>query len=239
MIDTHCHLLRGLDDGPETLEESAALARELVHAGVRTVVCTPHLSRRYPTDFDLAGERLAELETALVAEELELELLLAAEISPAVAIRTENAELRRHAIGGRFVLVELEVNTAAGFALTIVEQLAGNGLVPVLAHPERCRAVRRDTTPLLAAREAGAIVQVVANSLAGAWGSTIARAAWGLLALGRADVVASDAHRPGRKDSLAGVLDGLYERLDEEEVERLTVDTPRALIAGLTPRRRD
>jgi protein-tyrosine phosphatase len=239
MIDTHCHLLHGLDDGPTTLEESVALARELVEAGVRTVVCTPHLSRRYPTDFDLAKQRLMEIETALQAEELELEVMLAAEISPALAVRTDNAELGRHAIGGRFVLIELEVDTAAGFALTIVKQLAGNGLIPVLAHPERCRAVRRDTTPLLAAQEAGAIVQVVANSLGGAWGGTIARAAWGLLTLGRADVVASDAHHPGREGSLAGVLDDLYERLEDEEVERLTVETPRALVAGLTPQRRD
>jgi protein-tyrosine phosphatase len=239
MIDTHCHLLHGLDDGPNTLEESVALARELVGAGVRTVVCTPHLSRRYPTDFDLAEHRLAELEAAVRTEKLELELMLAAEISPALAATTDNAELRRHAIGGRFVLVELEADTAAGFALTIVGQLAGNGLLPVLAHPERCRAVRRDTTPLLAARQSGAIVQVVANSLGGAWGSTIAQAAWGLVTLGRADVVASDAHRPGREGSLAGVLESLYERLDEEEVERLTVDTPRALVAGLNPRRRD
>jgi protein-tyrosine phosphatase len=238
MIDTHCHLLQGLDDGPETLEESVALARELIEAGVRTVVCTPHLSRRYHTDFDLAERRLAELETAVQAHDLKLELLLAAEISPALAVVTDHVELHRHAIGGRFVLVELEPDTAAGFALTIVEQLAGKGLVPVLAHPERSRAVRRDTTALVAAREAGAVVQVVANSLGGAWGNTIARAAWGLLALGHVDVLASDAHRPGQDGSLAGVLDDLYERLDKDEVERLTVDTPEALLAGLSPPRR-
>lgn len=239
MIDTHCHLLRGLDDGPKSLEDSVTLARELVEAGVRTVVCTPHLSRRFPTDFVLARERLTELESALREAELDLELQLAAEIAPALAVTMDETELRRHAIGGRFVLVELEPDTAAGFAPVIVEQFAQDGLVPVLAHPERCRAVRRDTGPLLAAREAGAIVQIVANSLVGAWGGAIANAAWAFIALGRADLVASDAHRPGREDSLRHALASLYERFDEDEVDRLTVDTPQALLAGMTPPQRD
>jgi protein-tyrosine phosphatase len=239
MVDTHCHLLRGLDDGPKTLDESVALAAELVEAGVRTVVCTPHLSRRYPTDFAVAQKRLVELEAALREAGLALELSLAAEIAPGLAVTMDNAELRRHAIGDRFVLVELEANTAASFAPVIAEQLARDGLFPVLAHPERCRAVRRDTAPLIAAREAGAVVQVVANSLGGAWGSTIARAAWGFIARGRADLVASDAHRPGRADALGLVLTRLYDRLGEDEVQRLTVETPRALLAGLTPQRPD
>jgi protein-tyrosine phosphatase len=166
---------------------------------------------------------------------LDLELRLAAEIAPAVAVKLDSSELRSHAIGERFVLIELEPDTAAGFGSMMVEELAPDGLVPVLAHPERCRALQRDLAPLVAAREAGAIVQVVANSLGGAWGSTIAHAAWNLVALGRSDVVASDAHRAGRKRSLSQVLARLYDRVGEEEADRLLVDRPRALVAGVLP----
>ena len=50
MIDTHCHLLPAIDDGPPSTRESLELARQLVDTGVRMVVCTPHFSRRFPTD---------------------------------------------------------------------------------------------------------------------------------------------------------------------------------------------
>ena len=61
VIDTHCHLLPGLDDGPATAADAVALAERLAADGVETVVCTPHFSRRYPTDHAEAGERLQEL----------------------------------------------------------------------------------------------------------------------------------------------------------------------------------
>jgi protein-tyrosine phosphatase len=231
MIDTHCHLLRGLDDGPKTLEESVALARELVEAGVRTVVCTPHLSRQYPTDFDLADERLAELETALATEELELELLLAAEIGPEQLLRCDPEELRRRAIGSRFVLVELEPATPSAFPPLATAHLAENDLVPVFAHPERCRAVQRDLSLVDSVRAHGARAQIVASSVAGSWGETIRHAAWALLSSGRADLVASDSHRPHRSNNLAAVLFELAERLGEPEVRRLTVEVPGLLLA--------
>ena len=58
MIDTHCHLLFGLDDGPRTLGESVELAWELVAGGVEAVLCTPHFTEMFPTSHDEAGSRL-------------------------------------------------------------------------------------------------------------------------------------------------------------------------------------
>ncbi|HZC28110.1 MAG TPA: CpsB/CapC family capsule biosynthesis tyrosine phosphatase, partial [Gaiellaceae bacterium] len=65
MIDTHCHLLPGLDDGPQRAVESVELARALARAGVQHVVCTPHVSRRYPTRPREAHERLEAVRTLL------------------------------------------------------------------------------------------------------------------------------------------------------------------------------
>jgi protein-tyrosine phosphatase len=199
---------------------------------VTTVVCTPHLSRRFPTDLRLARERLRDLEGALVDAGVPLQLELAAEIAPANAVAMATAELRERAIGGTYVLVELEPGTAASFGELIVAQLAPEGLVPVLAHPERCRALQRDLAPLTAAREAGAVVQVVANSLAGSWGTTVAHTAWNLITSERADVVASDAHGQGRRGALTRVLPRLYERVGGEVGDRLVIATPRALVEG-------
>jgi protein-tyrosine phosphatase len=104
----------------------------------------------------------------------------------------------------------------------------------VFAHPERCRAIQRDTSALAEARARGGIVQVVASSLAGAWGGTVGRAAWSFVASGRADLVASDAHRPGRQ-RLRRVLGMLAERIGDDATGRLTESAPRRIWHGDRP----
>lgn len=236
MIDTHCHLLPEIDDGPRSMDESLELARELIEVGVHTVVCTPHQSRRFPTDPETALVRLAELRTALETAGAELTLHLSAELSPTVALSLAPERLRALAMGGRYLLVELEPTTPASAVATVFHQLEPEGLVPIFAHPERCRAVMRDVTVLTVAREAGALVQVVATSLAGTWGRSVQRGARGLLAEGRVDLLGSDAHRPGRTSRrLQEVLQWLAARFGDETMQCLTSRTPQAVLAGQTP----
>jgi len=197
VIDTHCHLLHALDDGPAKLDDSVVLARELVRAGVRRVVCTPHYSRRFRTDHARAAERVSELEAHLAQAGLPLSLSLAAEVSPAFAAAEPISELSPRSIGG-FLVVELEPTTPAAVLGTVVERLEKRDLLPIFAHPERCSSVRQQPRLLAEARARGALVQVVAPSLAGHWGSAVTGAAWSLLDSGLVDLLASDSHRPGR-----------------------------------------
>jgi protein-tyrosine phosphatase len=233
MIDTHCHLLPGLDDGTRSLSEAAALAGELRDAGVTTVLCTPHLSRRFPTDLAVARERLAALASELAAAEIALELHLAAELSPNFAVSLDAGALEGVTIGGRYVLVELEPATPASAVETIFEHLQGRSLRPVFAHPERCRSVAQDPRTLVAAREAGALVQVVATSVAGSWGRGVERAALGLLDAGRVDLLGSDSHRPGRAGRrVLDVLQLLARRWGDDVVHQLTVEGPRDVLGA-------
>ncbi len=232
MIDTHCHLLPRLDDGPSSDADAVALAEELVQAGATTIVCTPHFNRRYPTDHEVARERLTYMRTLLADSGLEVELELAAEIGPATALNGGDDELQQRAISGRFLLVELEPETPAGVLPVLCERVEGLELTAVFAHPERCRAVQRDLRALSQARERGALVQVVASSLGGSWGHTTARTAWALVASARADLVGSDAHRPGLGQGIGRVLRELEERVGAVEAHRLLVETPHAMVVG-------
>jgi protein-tyrosine phosphatase len=233
VIDTHCHLLPGIDDGTRSLEEAVDLAAELVEAGVHTVVCTPHQSNRFPTDPRAAAERLVELRAALERAGSSLNLHLSAELSAAAALSLEPERLRALAMGGRYLLVELEPTTPASAVETVFNHLEAEKLTPIFAHPERCRAVMQDVTVLGAARDGGALVQLVSTSLAGAWGRSVQRGARGLLAEGRVDLLGSDAHRPGRTTRrLQDVLRWLGERFGDETVLRLTGTTPEAVLAG-------
>jgi protein-tyrosine phosphatase len=230
VIDTHCHLLPGLDDGPRDLEGAVALARQLVDAGVSAVVCTPHFSRRYPTTLAAARKRLVQHHSTLFALEVPLSLKLAAEVSPAVVASAPAEELVARSIGG-FLFVELEPNTPAPFIATAFDRLAQEGLRPVFAHPERCPAARRQPRLLEETRAQGALVQVVASSLTHRWGPETEEAAWRLLETGGADLLASDAHRAHRGGSHLEHASALVvERFGIDALHQLTQRAPARIL---------
>jgi len=233
LIDTHCHLLPRVDDGPRSDAESLGLARRLVEEGVTTVVCTPHFSDRFPTPSLVAQERHEELVRELAALGLELETAVAAEVSVPKALETSYERLEARAIGGRFLLVELVKETPAAAPGLVLSRLASVGLVPVFAHPERCGAVRRQPVLLDDLRDAGALVQVVAPSLAGSWGDEIWAAGWELVESGRADLLASDAHRASASSpQLAAVAELVEVRYGAAVRHELTEVAPARLVEG-------
>ena len=98
MIDTHCHLLPQLDDGPASDREALALASGLAASGVTLVLCTPHYSSRFPTDQLEALQREAALVRLLEDEGVSLELVVAAEVTPERAVATDDEQLRTRSI---------------------------------------------------------------------------------------------------------------------------------------------
>ena len=206
MIDTHCHLLPGLDDGPRTIDEAVALATELVGQGVETVVCTPHYCTRFPTDHDAAAAALDRLAGELRELGVPLRLELGAEVGDVTAVSAPLEELRRRAIRMRSLVVEIAAGTNMATLESIVARLVGAGLVPVLAHPERSRLVQRDVAVLDGPRAAGALVQLVAPTLLGRWGEEAEDAAWELIESGRADLLGSDAHGVDRRRPYLGEI---------------------------------
>lgn len=234
MIDTHCHLLPGLDDGSRSLSESVSMSRRLMEAGVDAVVCTPHLSPQFPTQHDRAVRALGTLESALEELGVPLRLALAAEVHPANALRLDLDELRTWSLHGRYLIVEVLKDTRTGEIERIYGRLHGAGMTPVFAHPERCLEIQAGSTVLDELRADGALVQVVAPSLTGAVPSSVGRTAWNLIGRGAADVVASDGHRPSggrlRLDALAEVI---ATRAGHEIAQDLLTRRPRVLLAAV------
>jgi protein-tyrosine phosphatase len=233
MIDTHCHLLPALDDGPRTLDGSLALAARLAAEGVRLALCTPHYSRAFPTLHEVAVERLAALRRALAAGSVDLEVELAAEIGPAQAISDPLPDLERRSIRGRYLLVEVLPDSPGGLFDAVADRLQEAGLTPIFAHPERCRAVHRHPTLMEQARERGALVQVVAPSLVRRWGRGVASAAWGLLGAGWVDLLGSDAHGVRRRGvHLAEAVRLVDERFGAQVTRDLLVRNPARVVRG-------
>jgi protein-tyrosine phosphatase len=231
MIDTHCHLLPALDDGPETIDASLALARRLVADGVSLALCTPHFSRLFPTAQSDAADRFRTLRQALSEASVALDVALAAEIGPAHAVSSPLDELRERSIGGRYLLVEVLPDSPGALFAAVHDRLEETELVPIFAHPERARSVQRHPMLIEDARGRGALVQIVAPSLIQRWGRGVAACAWGLLGAGWVDLLGSDAHGARRRGvHLAEAVERVRARLGADLADNLVRRNPARVL---------
>jgi protein-tyrosine phosphatase len=231
VIDLHCHVLAGIDDGPEIIEESVVMARAAQAAGTTILVATPHVSRAYPNDAELIAERVLELRERLGSEGVGIDLRAGAEVSLASALKMSPQELRRYALGGgRWLLVEPPFNPSARDLDTQFLGLGRQGLSLLLAHPERCPAFQRNPQMLRALVERGALASLTADSLVGRFGDAVRRFALTLLREGLAHNVASDSH--DRYARAPGALDQIERCGAGALAEWLTSEVPAAILDG-------
>lgn len=241
MIDIHCHLLPGIDDGPPTLDAALELARALVADGVTHVVCTPHV---FPGRFENRRSSIEEefnaFQQTLAAENLPLQLDWAGEVrlSPEALDLLARGEVpllgQRH--GGRHVLLELPDGQIPLGTDRFVGLLLAKGLQPVIAHPERNRAVMDNPQRLAPFMTLGCQVQATAGSLVGQFGSKAQAAAQALLDAGWVHAVASDAHNlGGRRPRMADARAWLNQHYGAEAASRLTHEGPLRLCGGVMP----
>jgi protein-tyrosine phosphatase len=249
MIDIHCHILPGVDDGAADLSTALAMARMAVEDGVRTIVCTPHIMPgvydNRPADIRAAVKRFAE---ACGEAGLSLQLLAGsdAHIRPdfVAALNTDRVQTIG---GGRYVLFEPPHTVAPPRLEESLFDISVSGWVPILTHPERFAWMeeRYDILPGLV--EAGVLMQVTAGSLVGVFGEGPRRLAERMLEDGLVHVVASDGHNTRRRNPrLAAAYERCRELMGDEEARHLVATRPAVVVADepvaamppLPPRRR-
>jgi protein-tyrosine phosphatase len=242
VIDVHCHVLPGLDDGPAEMEDSLALAERLVSEGVETVVATPHVSPAYPTPAEAIAAGVAEVRAALYEAEIPLEVAAGAEVSFAMLSDLGRERLGELALGdGDTLLLESPYNAAAPFLETAIFDVQLLGFRVLLAHPERSPPFQEHPERVATLVEGGALCCVNAGSMRGRFGKKAQRTTLELFRRGLVHVVASDAHDlrtrpPGVRSAFAELerdLPGIRGQADW-----FTREVPAALLAGapLPPR---
>jgi protein-tyrosine phosphatase len=240
VIDLHCHVLPGVDDGPRTMDETLALCRMQVEAGVRTVVATPHVSWDWADVTPAVVERgVREVNAALAAEGIELEVLPGAEVALTRAIELSDDELAALRLGGGpWLLLEPPHSPAAGAgAEASIVSLLHRGHRLLIAHPERCPAFLADRAIVERLVAGGALCSLTAAAVSGRFGRDIKRFAASLIDDGLAHDVASDAHGPHLRRA-PGLAGHLAEVGYGELAPWLCEGVPGALLAGtsLPPR---
>lgn len=238
MIDLHCHMLPGIDDGATDLAMALRMARIAAADGIHTVACTPHI---YPGmyDNDASGIRAAvatfqaELDTAGIA--LRLVAGADAHLVPDLIGEIRGGRIPTLA-GSRFLLLEPPHHVAPPRFEEALFELMAAGLVPVITHPERLTWVESHYELFERLVKRGCWMQITAGALTGRFGRRVRY--WGerFVGEGRAHVLATDAHHPERRPPLlAEARDAAALLVGAEEAMHLVVTRPAAILADAAP----
>jgi protein-tyrosine phosphatase len=233
MIDIHLHILPGVDDGPATLPESLSFAQTLVQEGVRVAIATPHYNDEFPRlPAAEIQNRVNDLQRELARCGIPLRLFAGHEvlIKPGLV---EDVQMGRVATlgGSRYLLLELWNSVWLPETERVIFELQAHGITPILAHPERYRAVQKDPERLAALLQRGALTQLTASSLTGAQGRTARSCAEILLKKGLIHCIASDAHGSHvRLPSIQKGLQSARELLGDERVYQMTEVWPAVIL---------
>lgn len=238
MIDLHCHLLPGIDDGPDTLAEAIELCRLAVTNGITHAVVTPHIHPgRYENDRRNIATTLATLKQALAEAGVPLPLGMAGE----VRISAEVLPLVQQGLipfygswqGRQVMLLEFPHSHIPPGTDRLVAWLLKQNVLPLIAHPERNKDIMRDLAKLRPFVEMGCLLQVTAGALAGRFGEGAEERAIQILEAGWATLLASDAHNlKARPPLLSEGVAVAADILGEAEARRLVVDRPWQLVSA-------
>ena len=236
MFDIHCHLLPGIDDGPPDLESALMLARQAVDDGVTHAVLTPHV---HPGRWEntLPGiQRAVDLfREALIEQGIPLFVGVGGEVRVGPEIKRLFTDHQLPVLGSwygeKVILLELPHGHIPVGTDVIVSWLRSEGVVPLIAHPERNKEVMRSFDKLQQFVEAECLFQVTAGSLQGQFGENARRTALRLLDSGLVTVLASDAHHVARRPVNLSIGREVVAKLHgEAQADQLVYGNPLAIV---------
>lgn len=235
VVDIHCHILPGLDDGSDNIEESVRMARLAVDGGTKAIIVTPHSNipdsfknycdRQYVDTFKALRQRLTE-------EKIPLKIYPGHEIFAAgnitELIRSEKLLTLNNS---RYPLIEFAFKERAENVYQRLSELIAEGFTPIIAHPERYAFVAEDDFSLIRLKDMGCLLQINKGSLKGSFGREAYVISQSIIRHELADFIASDAHSPYMRTTfLADVYDIVCDMRSEDYANLLLSINPAKII---------
>ena len=234
-VDIHAHVLPGIDDGPETIEASVAMARAAAAAGTVVLAATPHLHANFPNvDVEQIATGVEQVQAAIDAERIALRLVPAAEASLVWALEASDEHLRLATYGQRGTDLLIETPNDVSMIEQLIYQVRLRGVRVTLAHPERSETFQRAPERLARLHEQGILLQVNASGLLRAH-SPGRKLIEHLVRNELADVMASDGHRATEWRPVSALADGaaaLTALVGPARAQWMVCDAPGAIVAG-------
>ncbi|MBR1801845.1 hypothetical protein IJ768_01275 [Candidatus Saccharibacteria bacterium] len=241
MIDVHCHLMPGVDDGSKDLNETLAMFENAVTSGVTDMILTPHYIKgtKYNLKNSAKGQITEILREALRRSDIDINIHYGNEayIDDKLPELIESGEVSTLA-GSRYLLVELPVASEDKNAGNIFFRLKSQGIVPVIAHPERYNYIQKNPAKVLEYTKLGCLLQGNYMSLLGKYGKKAEKTLKILLKNDVITFLGSDVHHESNEYHLPEAekrvlkivrseekLEALFEKnaekiLNDEEIEK-------------------
>lgn len=231
MIDIHAHILPGMDDGAEDMQETLEMARLAVSSGVTSIVATPHCN--FPGVYDnyydeYYMETFQRVKTALKDAEIPLQLYAGMEVfvtSDVPKLITDGKLISMN--GGRYMLVEFAFDEELDYVNHMLEQIAELHIVPVIAHPERYEFLQDYPHVANKWKQKGYVLQANKGSFTGRFGRRASQLAYELLDNQLLSVIASDCHGPyQRTPFMLDAYEKLLKSYSEKQLKKLFKENP-------------
>lgn len=237
MIDLHCHILPGLDDGAADVPESIAMARQAVADGIRTVAATPHsLNDVYHNPVKEVVRQVKYMQAIFRSEGLDLDLRPGsdAHICTRMGERVAAGEASTLDLNGRYILAEFPSQVIPAESRNELFQLQLMGITPVITHPERNLVFQNRPDFLYELVQMGCPIQITAMSITGEMGAAAMKCAHQLLKRRLVHVIASDAHSARYRPPVLSPALAIAARIldDEAAAVEMVTRNPAAIIAG-------
>lgn len=235
MIDLHCHILPGIDDGAQTIEDSIELINAAVADGITRIICTPHIQLgRFDNTIDTITTAFEELQEHTIKNDIDVELAFAAEVRICPEIMLLVKQKRLPFIGKWLqkdvLLLELPHSHIPAGTEQLINWLNKNNIIPMIAHPERNRDIIADITRLSRIPTSSCLYQITASSICGDFGDIPQRISEQLLLEDKVTIVASDSHNIKRRPPKLNQAKNIVEKLvGAEKADMLFYHTPKLI----------
>ncbi|MCA1031304.1 tyrosine protein phosphatase [Bacillus timonensis] len=197
MIDIHCHILPGVDDGAKDLNESVEMARLAVKEGITTIIATPHhMNGKFENERNFIFDRVLQLNETLSQQNIPLQILAGQEtrIYGEILQDYEEAKILSLNNSGKYLFIELPSGHVPRYTEKLLFDLQLSGLTPIIVHPERNQEIIENPDILYKLVKNGAATQITASSLTGHFGKKIKKFSFQLIESSLTHFIASDAH---------------------------------------------
>ena len=233
MIDIHTHIIPEFDDGAKSWEEAEEMLHQAAEDGVEGMVATPHIlnDKDFAREDELL-EKFQELQRRAVDAALNIELFLGSEVYayPEMTFGSSFATLNDN---GRYFLVEFPMNTVPVFIPERFFNFVLNGLIPIIAHPERNLSIIKNPQQAYDFVQRGALLQINAGSLRGVFGQSAQKTSELFMHANLVHFVASDAHSPNnRHPRLRETYEMVAHGWGVQRARNVFVDNPKKALVG-------
>ncbi|NOU96224.1 hypothetical protein GC093_23820 [Paenibacillus sp. LMG 31456] len=207
MIDIHCHILHGIDDGPQDIKESVEMAQIAYNDGIRHIIATPHFSANHYSHRGLVRDKVNELQNQLHIHNIGITIHTGNEVrleSPAfIEEHSRDENFFYLGAASQFILLEQVWEGYCEETPKIVKSFMKRGITPIIPHPERHFFFRDNPQLLIDLINQGCLTQVTVDSLLGKNSEETMTFSHWLIEQNYVHVIATDAHNVRRKPNLS------------------------------------